>query len=412
MRTTDNTRPRRLSALRRGIGGLVAGVISLGLLGLSASPGVAETVSGESVDPAQTVASDGVTAVDTPEAGVDPGQEATAPVEGSEDGGGGESSTETAPGPAEGEGESAALEGANAEEEALGGAEGGPSAFASDRVQDNPVNPGTAGTGPNNQPNVTVSVTPTGAQGPGATRTYTVRYTNMATANNAASSIKNARVWIPFTVDADHVTTYTVSCVSSTTATGNNLTTCPNTDGMPAGPQTIVGEAGVPNNFLWGVVNIGRGNRYIEFTITATTLLAPQENACATPTVAVSATANYSLANFTTSLQTATASAPINSGQCANGAVTMTNTVTSPVSLGQPTRVLSGDPRVFEATWHNTTSELITLPIDYNYLVPSASTTEASWTCSTTTGACPDFGDSTTLTSDGGGSENLRVRSR
>lgn len=278
----------------------------------------------------------------------------------------------------------------------------------SSRPQDNPVNPGTAGTGPAaTNVAVTSTVTPSGAQGPAVTRTYTVRYTNNATTNTAANSIKNARIWLPFMVAADHTTTYTVTCTrSDTTGTGNNLTTCPTTDGMPTGPQTIEGEAGVPNNLLWGVVNIGRGSRYIEFTITATTLLAPQADPCSASTVAVTATANYALAGFlpVNVLRSASSSAPIISGQCANGAVVMTNTVKSPVSGvdGSPIRVLSGDSRVFEASWWNTTSAALTLPIGYTYAVPaSGDITQAAWTCGASTGSCPDFGSAATLTSDG-----------
>ncbi len=79
---------------------------------------------------------------------------------------------------------------------------------------------------------------------------------------------------------------------------------------------------------------------------------------------------------------------------CANGSIAMTNTVTAPVVSGTPSEILSGDTRIFTATWSNTTAGSITLPLEYAYYVGQAGPqTQASWTCATSGGGtCPAWG--------------------
>ena len=63
-------------------------------------------------------------------------------------------------------------------------------------------------------------------------------------------------------------------------------------------------------------------------------------------------------------------------------------------------RAVGGSPRFpGHLTQHHRGQ--LTLPISYDYLIPfDGATTNASWTCTASSGSCPDFGSETTLSSD------------
>lgn len=174
---------------------------------------------------------------------------------------------------------------------------------------------------------------------------------------------------------------------------------------MPQGEQTIEGQAGKSYNTFWGLIKLG-ANREVTFTITFTTTL-KQQDACSAPgTVPVNSWARASATGFTIPGDVETVGSALaahNLGQitaigtteCPFGVVTMTNTLTSPInpSDGNPGIPLSQDPEdlrdpmEFIATWHNTSGQSVTLPIDYTYVLPSeGDETQANWTCTSSSG--------------------------
>ena len=286
-----------------------------------------------------------------------------------------------------------------------------PQAFAarsSDRPQDDPVNPSGVATG---LPVLTSTWDPDGTVESGVTRTFTVKYAN--TSGVSSNKISDVRAWHQIMVEADHTTTYTVTCQ----ADGNNSKCPTNADyDQPVFDveQTIQGDAGVYYNTFWGIIDVGgkpSGGGSVTFTITMTTVLEGGEDACtAVQTVPVSGWARASKTGFAVPDDVG---APVrNAGHiiapsnpdCPDGDVRMTNTLTSPLdpATGWAWKAISGEPLKFTATWENTTGGLVELPIYYSYLVPGeGNTTEASWTC---TGSPENFQGSETdrkLTSDG-----------
>ncbi|MBO1901716.1 hypothetical protein J4H92_07080 [Leucobacter weissii] len=237
------------------------------------------------------------------------------------------------------------------------------------------------GTGP--EPRITSTWTPDGGSASGEPRTFTVSYENDKTA-----PISNARLWHQFMIEAAHDTTYTVSCAS--TPAGS----CP--DWVPTGALSLSGQSGEYANTFAGVADLAIGQK-LTFTIVVTPVL--DTAVCSYgDTVMIGGWARFGRAGFEApdDIVASASSAGQISGAtpCPNGSVTMTNTVTSPGPAGNPSRVLSSDARVFTATWRNTSSGTLNVPISYRYYVPlTGHVTEAAWTCTPSGGAsCPDVG--------------------
>ena len=191
----------------------------------------------------------------------------------------------------------------------------------------------------------------------------------------------------------------------------------------------IDGVAGHPNNTFAGKINLGIGRTLI-FTVEVTTTLKQQDPCNAVGTVPMNSWARASKKGFAVPADVDTAEegatahnlgriTAIGTTECPFGAVTITNTLTSPIdpSNGAPGIPLSTDPMEFIATWKNTSGQAVTLPsLGYTYVLPSdglsheyedeADTTQATWTCTSSTGgSCPApvANGSATLISDGTG---------
>ncbi|GEM_PF-6503171 len=187
-----------------------------------------------------------------------------------------------------------------------------------------------------------------------------------------------------------HNTSYTVSCA----AAGGATCPTPGQGGMPNGSQNVgAGDREYFNTF-WAVVNLPVGAK-LTFTITATTTV--QTGVCADSTEAmVGGWARFGRNGFIAPDDVEASASSVGTidpvTQCADGRIAMTNKVTNPGPESDPARVLSTDPRVFVATWKNTTGQSQTVPIKYTYYVPyTGQDTEASWTCTASSGSCPTW---------------------
>ncbi|MFT4231602.1 MAG: SpaA isopeptide-forming pilin-related protein [Leucobacter sp.] len=241
-------------------------------------------------------------------------------------------------------------------------------------------------------PTVTSTMSPsTDALPSGTPRVFSVSYLNDST-----SPLTNARLWHQIMVRAGHDTAFTVSCASEIDGVAGGG--CP--DWVPTGVQTISGAAREYSDTYAGVFSFAAKQK-LTFTVTVTSSFAA--GACTeTGTATAGGWARYSRTGFTiadidggaSSVGTLTGAAV-----CPPGDIVMTNTVTSPRPPGQaPLRVLSGDARVFTASWHNAgTSGYTGVPIDYSYSVPlSGQVTKAVLTCvseinGVQSGSCPAF---------------------
>lgn len=244
-----------------------------------------------------------------------------------------------------------------------------------------PTTSAPTGTGP--LPAVTSAWTPEGAQTSGTTRTFTISYTN-----EGAEAIVNGRIWHQMMARVQNTTVYTVSC----TATGGAACPAADSQGMPTGSESVSAADHEYFTTFWAVVTIPAGAS-LTFTITATTTVGA--GVCADSTTPMlGGWAHFSRTGFTMPDDIDASASSVGSisgvSACPDGVVVMTNTVTSPGPANSPVRVLSTDPRVFTATWHNSGSASVTLPISYSYYVPyTGQVTDASWTCASTGGSCP-----------------------
>lgn len=240
-----------------------------------------------------------------------------------------------------------------------------------------PDNSAPTATGP--LPTITSSMVPAGAQ-PGVTpRTVTVTYKN-----DGAAPIVNGRFWEQLMSRVDNTTAFSVTCSASGGAV------CPS--GFPITTQT---QALSDHEYLTAFAFIANLPVGAQFTFVISMTVTPL--ACADSTSVMSgAWARFGQAGFDMpgNIDASASSVGFITGVqvCANGAIEMTNTVTSPGPAGNPSKVLSGDERVFTATWKNTSATAVAaLPVAYTYYVPyTRQSTAATWTCSVTGGgACP-----------------------
>lgn len=254
-----------------------------------------------------------------------------------------------------------------------------------------PDNSAPFGSGPD--PRITSSMSPGDYTIPsGSQRIYTVVYENPETA-----PITNARIWHQIMVGADHQTTFTVTC--SSTIGGAAGGECPGW--VPAGEQSIPDGAGDEYSFTFAGISAIQGLQALTFTIAMTSSF--QSDVCTeTGSAMAGGWARFSTTGFeVVDIEHSASSVGALSGAqvCPEGAIRMTNTVTSPRPPGEaPSRVLSGDPRVFTVTWDNTAGVAYSgVPLSYTYYVPyTRQYTEASWTCVSTiggvaAGTCPAF---------------------
>ncbi len=264
-----------------------------------------------------------------------------------------------------------------------------------------PVNPTAAGSGP--KATVTSSWNAADDQvTSGNPVTFTVTYKN-----TTSTAITKARLWHQFMVEAAYGATLTVTCTSTGSAS------CPSDLHVPSDGISD-GEAGRYYTTFWAVADLPV-NSSLTFTITVTTTLGTE--VCAdSAAVMIGGWARFSLKDFTVDASDPTFASASNAGEissateCPAGAIRMTNTVASPLSSGNPTRVLSTDPRTFTVTWENTTqTDLGAVAVAYSYYVPyTGQVTEATWSCTASggTGSCPAWAnrsEATTINHDSAG---------
>lgn len=237
-----------------------------------------------------------------------------------------------------------------------------------------------AATGP--LPKVTSTMTPAGVQPDGTTRTFTLTYKN-----DGSQDIKNGRFWNQYMVRAAHTTTYSVTCTSAGGAT------CPT---LPSGEQTITAADHEYQNTFAVIADLPVKAQLV-FTVVAKTTL--NSDACAdSDTVMTGSWARYGTEGFSMpdDIKASASSVGYTSGArvCGDGVISMTNTVSVPGPSDAPSRVLSGDPRVFTVTYENTGATTLTnVPVQYTYYVPyTGQVTKASWTCTSSGGSCPSWG--------------------
>lgn len=253
---------------------------------------------------------------------------------------------------------------------------------------DNPTLTAPPGQGP--IPTITSMPQP-GADVPsGVEREFTITYQN-----DGAQAITNGRFWQQYMTEVKHDTKYTVSCEASGGAV------CP-TEGIPAAGTAVEYSAagGDYNNLFAFIANLPVGGK---LTLTINTWTTLDEGTCAaTDSPMLGTWSRYGTQGFLVPDNIVASSSTVGTitgviSPCPAGVVAMTNTVTSPGPTDNPSRVLSGDPRVFKATWKNTSSSAVTVPIKYTYYVPFTNqVTQASWTCSAAGGAaCPTWGTGT-----------------
>lgn len=264
-----------------------------------------------------------------------------------------------------------------------------------------PVNPTAAGSGP--KATVTSSWNAADDQvTSGNPVTFTVTYKN-----TTSTAITKARLWHQFMVEVAYGATLTVTCTSTGSAS------CPSDLHVPSDGISD-GEAGRYYTTFWAVADL-RANSSLTFTITVRTTLSAA--VCAdSAAVMIGGWARFSLKDFTVDASDPTFASASNAGEissateCPAGAIRMTNTVASPLSSGNPTRVLSTDPRTFTVTWENTTqTDLGAVAVAYSYYVPyTGQVTEATWSCTASggTGSCPAWAnrsEATTINHDSAG---------
>ncbi|MFV8394968.1 DUF7507 domain-containing protein [Corynebacterium hindlerae] len=249
-----------------------------------------------------------------------------------------------------------------------------------------PVNPLSRASGP--IPEIETMIVPAGTQPSGTTRTFTVAYTN-----DGDKPIVQARIWHQLLVATHFDATFEVNCKADGGAV------CP-TEGLPIGPQSVSGTRQDYTTTFWGVVDMPVSSG-LTFTIEVTASVKP--GTCGNSNeVMFGGYGRYSDVGFQMpgDIKSSASSVGMMSEvpSCDSGAVTISNTVTSPVSNfnGAPLRVLSGDERTFVARWTNETNRKLTLPISYSYYVPyTEHHSEVVWTCESSldvNGDCPEWG--------------------
>lgn len=243
---------------------------------------------------------------------------------------------------------------------------------------------------------MTSTWTPGAAIASGIKGTLTLKYEK-----TAWTGADNVRIWHQLMVGSDFNATYKITeCKAS-----SSFTKCPSGAGFPlnTGQDIGNGRAGEYYNTFWGAAKFAASGT-VTIKIDLTITLRDQDTCTGESVVPVNMWArggsSFELpsgvqASARNQLSISRASSP----SCA---VKTTNELTSPLdpTTGTPGNVLSGDTMKFTATWENTSSQPVTMPVYYTYqLGGEGNETDASWVC--TSGTCPFGSGSTQLFSDG-----------